>query len=446
MAQGNSNQNQTPIESAYRFGDFELYPSERLLKRKGESVLLPPKSFDALLCLVGKADRLVTKRELTAILWPSTFVSEANLTNMIVSLRKILGRHAIVTVSKHGYRFATPVESAPALPEFLASEPGIGRTTYETFARAKELTAQRSLESMTSARGLYWICLAENPEFAPAWAWLGRCCWFLGKFGSNTSTDTDLALSAFRRAFAIDPDLACAHQFYTPVEVDTGQSLSALVRLLERTQRHPGDAQTFAGLVQVFRFRGLLHESTRANERATNLDPTVITSVPHTLFLSGDYSGCIDSYGGRAAYYLDAAAWAALGDERRARTLLRERLGRMSLSPWMGGLMGSLCALLEDKVEEAVRHIQSTCTANEPETLIYLARHYSRMGLADCAIESLRSAAQGGFICSPYTLNTDVWLSAVRSHPEFDSLLHMEQEQVDRTQSVVERFTLQYAY
>ena len=147
-------------------------------------------------------------------LWPSTFVSEANLTNTIVSLRKVVGQDAIRTVSKHGYRFVLPVHS----------EPGIAREIYEQFARAKELTLQRSLESMTRARELYWLCLAEDPTFALAWAWLGRCCWFLGKFSGNPSADVELADAAFRRAFLIDPDLACAHQFYTPMEADIGEA------------------------------------------------------------------------------------------------------------------------------------------------------------------------------------------------------------------------------
>ena len=133
MAQGNSKENQSSQESAYRFGHFELHPDERLLKADGEPVALQPKVFDALLCLVRKAERLVSKQELRDSLWPSVHVSEANLTNVIVSLRKIVGPDAIHTVSKYGYRFVLPV----------TGEPGVTRSAYEKFARAKELTAQR---------------------------------------------------------------------------------------------------------------------------------------------------------------------------------------------------------------------------------------------------------------------------------------------------------------
>jgi DNA-binding winged helix-turn-helix (wHTH) protein len=222
MTHGFSKEIQSSVAVGYQFGDFELFPADRVLKRSGIPIQLQPKAFDALLCLVSRAQHLVSKRELINILWPSIHVSEANLTNTIVSLRKIVGRGAISTVSKHGYRLESPV----------LAEPGVKRSTYEKFSRARELAAQRSLESMHLARDLYWICLAEDPAFAPAWAGLGGCCWFLDKFIGSPSANADLAQAAFQRAFAIDPDLTSAHQFYTFVEADTGRADEAMSRLL----------------------------------------------------------------------------------------------------------------------------------------------------------------------------------------------------------------------
>ena len=413
MGNINSKKNQRPAETSYRFGEFELDPGERLLSRDGQPVLLAPKAFDALLCLVRNAEHLVTKRDLMDTLWPSTHVSEANLTNTFVSLRKVLGRDAIRTVSKHGYRFVLPVQG----------EPGVARDTYEKFARAKELTITRSLASITLARELYWICLAEDPTFAPAWAWLGRSCWILGKFSGGASANLELADAAFRRAFLIDPDLACAHQFYTPVEADMGAARHALARLLSRIERSPSEPESFVGLVQVLRFCGLLRESIAAHERAIDLDPTVMTSVPHTLFLDGAYPAAIETYSGRPGYYLDAAAWAALGDKGRATTLLRDRLARMSLSELMSGLMGSLLAALDDRFDDAFNCMEAMKIPHEPEVLVYLARHYSFIKAADSAIKALKRAAQSGFVCPPATLQSDPWLGAVRAHPEFGSVL-----------------------
>jgi DNA-binding winged helix-turn-helix (wHTH) protein len=430
MAHGFSKKNQSSVDTAYRFADFELYPGDRLLKRAGVTVPLQPKAFDALLCLVLRTEHLVSKQELIHTLWPSVHVSEANLTNIIVSLRKIVGRDAIRTVSKHGYRFELSV----------VGEPGVARGTYEKFARAKELTVQRSLESMSQARDLYWTCLAEDPTFAAAWAWLGRCCWFLDKFSSGSSTNVDLAQAAFQRAFALDPDLACAHQFYTFVQVDTGRADEAVGRILERLKRHPGEPESFTSLVQVFRFRGLLQQSVEAHARASKLDPATVSSVAHTLFLAGEYASAIETYSGRATYYLDAAAWAALGNRKRAISLLRERLGRMSLSKLMIALMSSLLAVLEGRADEAVGLMESADTTREPEILVYFARHYARLKLADLAIVALKRAAQSGFVCAPITLRSDVWLKGLRSHPEFGSLLSAAESLVADARSGLEVF------
>jgi DNA-binding winged helix-turn-helix (wHTH) protein len=425
MAHGFSKKNQSSVDSAYRFGDFELHPRERLLKRSGTPIPLQPKAFDALLCLVGRTKHLVSKQELIQTLWPSVHVSEANLTNTIVSLRKVVGRDTICTVSKHGYRFELPV----------TGEPGVARATYEKFVRAKELTAQRSLESMYLARDLYWTCLAEDPGFAPAWAWLGRCCWFLDKFSGSSSANLELAQAAFQRAFALDSDLACAHQFYTFMQVDTGHADKAMCRVLERLDRHPGEPESLTSLVQVFRFRGLLDQSIEAHRRAVELDPAIITSVAHTLFLAGEYASAIETYSGRAAYYLDAAAWAALGNRKRAITLLRERLGRMSLSKLMIALMSSLLALLEGKADEAVHLMETADTTREPEILVYFARHYARLRLADSAVKALKRAAQSGFVCAPNTLNSDAWLNALRKHPEYGSLMRSAETLVEEARS-----------
>jgi DNA-binding winged helix-turn-helix (wHTH) protein len=413
MAQGFSKKNQSVIEAAYRFGDFALYPRDRLLKRGAASIALQPKAFDALLCLVRTAEHMVSKQELKQTLWPDVHVNERNLTNLIVSLRKILGPNAIKTVSKHGYRLELPV----------SGEPGVRRETYEKFVRARELTAQRSLESMLLARDLYWTCLAENPNFAPAWAWLGRCCWFLDKFTHSSSAIPALAEAAFQRAFVLDPDLASAHQFYTLLQVDLGRADEAMPRLFERLERYPTEPESFSSLVQVLRFRGLLRESVAAHRRAVELDPAVTTSVAHTFFLAGQYKTAIEAYSGRAGYYLDAAAWAVLGDRKQAVALLRERLSNPSFSKRMTALMASLLAILEGKKDEAESIMDEADTSREPEILVYFARHYGHMGMLDSSIQALHLAARSGFTCAPDTLKSDPWLVPLRKHRELGPLL-----------------------
>lgn len=408
-----SKQNQSAANSAYRFGSFELLPADRLLRRGGRAIALQPRAFDALLCLVSRAQHLVGKEELMRALWPEVHVSEANLTNLIGALRKTVGRSAIRTVSKHGYRFELPV----------VGEPGVQQATYEKFLRAKDLIAQRTLESMQTARDLCWTVLAEEPGFAAAWAWLGRCCWFLHKFASRSAETANLSAAALKRAFAIDPELAVAHQFYTLVEVDTGRAKEAMLRLFDRQQRHPDEPETLAGLVQVLRYRGLLRRSVEAHASAVELDPAMDTSVAHTRFLLGDYGAAIESYGGHGAFYLDAAALAALGEKNRAVSLLRKRLRANPLSDLMRALLESLLSILQGRRQDAVRLMKSADASREPEVLIYFGRHYSQIGEAAAAADCLKKAMSCGFVCAAETLLEDPWFGSLRRHRGFGSLL-----------------------
>jgi DNA-binding winged helix-turn-helix (wHTH) protein len=220
----------------YRIGEFSMSPSERRLFHADKNVLLPPKAFDALHLLVQNHGSLLSRTEIISKLWPGVHVAEANLTNIIVLLRKVLGHDAIQTVSKFGYRFTLPV----------TGEPGIKQDAYASFIRGKELLAERSLDSITSARDLFWFSLANDPQFASAWAWLGRTCRLMDKFRGQRSVP-DMAEAAFRRAFAIDPDLACAHQFYTQLQVDNGHASQAMIRLASRLAQHGEDPETLAG-------------------------------------------------------------------------------------------------------------------------------------------------------------------------------------------------------
>jgi DNA-binding winged helix-turn-helix (wHTH) protein len=61
---GNSQKFHTAGEGSFRFGEFDLYPSERRLCRSGKDVALSPKVFDALLLFVQHAERLVRREHL----------------------------------------------------------------------------------------------------------------------------------------------------------------------------------------------------------------------------------------------------------------------------------------------------------------------------------------------------------------------------------------------
>ena len=56
--------------NSIRVGDFELFPSERVLSSAGKPVELGARAFDMLLVLVENPGRLVTKATLLDRVWP----------------------------------------------------------------------------------------------------------------------------------------------------------------------------------------------------------------------------------------------------------------------------------------------------------------------------------------------------------------------------------------
>ncbi len=112
--------------SLYEFGSFRVDPVRRRLLRNQEQVALTPKAFSILLILLERRGGVVEKEELIQAVWPDTFVTEANLTQNISSLRKALGErandhHYVVTVPGRGYSFVADVIEIPREPtgEFL---------------------------------------------------------------------------------------------------------------------------------------------------------------------------------------------------------------------------------------------------------------------------------------------------------------------------------------
>jgi DNA-binding winged helix-turn-helix (wHTH) protein len=97
------------------FGSFRFAPGRQQLLREGAPVRIGSRAFDILSALVERPGEIVSKEELIARAWPSTFVEEGNLKVHIAALRKALGDgHAepkyIVTTNGRGYRFVAPVE------------------------------------------------------------------------------------------------------------------------------------------------------------------------------------------------------------------------------------------------------------------------------------------------------------------------------------------------
>ena len=110
----------------YRFHDCEIDTDLYILRKSGRLLQLEPKVFDMLHYLVQHRERVVTKQELLARLWPNQHISEATLSHALMNARKATGdsgqhQRVIQTIRARGYRFVAELEeihpSSSATPQ-----------------------------------------------------------------------------------------------------------------------------------------------------------------------------------------------------------------------------------------------------------------------------------------------------------------------------------------
>jgi len=104
-------------EYSFSFGRFRLLPGQQILLEDEKPVRLGSRAFGILTMLVEHAGELVSRDELTARVWPDTFVEESSLRVHIAGLRRALGDgHAgnryVANIPGRGYRFVAPVAAA----------------------------------------------------------------------------------------------------------------------------------------------------------------------------------------------------------------------------------------------------------------------------------------------------------------------------------------------
>lgn len=296
---------------------------------------------------------------------------------------------------------------------------------YELYLRANQLALKRSPENMALAQDLYVACTEADPNYAPAWARLGRCYRWLEKFAVPGVGVIGSAEEAFQRAFRLSPHLAIAHSAYTPIQCDAGHAQEAMIRLLKMLEHNANNPELFAALVHACRYCGQLGASLAAHERAFRLDRNFPTSVAHTYFALCDYEKTLYWYDTKAGLYLDALALASMGRIKEASALLWTRRDRFCMQP---ALMNSLQYYLNDDPAKGLAALRNNVSVNahDPEVWFYMARQAARFGDLDLGHDLLAQSVGRGYFSS-WALAQDSWLDPLRKTPEFAGTLSIVQ-------------------
>jgi eukaryotic-like serine/threonine-protein kinase len=295
-------------------------------------------------------------------------------------------------------------------------------TAYEYYLRANQLC--HSHRQWTVARELYLRCLETDPEYAPAWARLGRCCRVLGKYGRGDAAEDYIrqAEDAFDRALSLNPDLSLALTLASGLDLERGKVGEALSRLLVRATGRPADPDLFAGLVPACRYGGLLQASLAAHKETVRLDPGYRTTAAHTYLALGDAERTI-ALDHDDPPYLTCYAHLLTGN-RAAAMAVAERVRRTPDVPHLHLLADAVTAALENRADAARLSLQGLSgysKFSDPEGWFYWAACSAVIGDSESAITLLQRAVKGGY--GSVAFLELPFFDPMRAMPEFDDVL-----------------------
>jgi TolB-like protein/tRNA A-37 threonylcarbamoyl transferase component Bud32/tetratricopeptide (TPR) repeat protein len=290
---------------------------------------------------------------------------------------------------------------------------------YELYMRANQLMTDS--QQWNAARELYERALALDPNYAPAWARLGRARRVLAKWqgGSRGADLMPAAERAFRRALELDPDLAIAYDLSAYAEAELGRAPDAMERLLARVAVRQHEVALLAGLVTTCRYAGLLDASLAAHVRAAGIDRAAATSVSWTHFVRGDYDQALATDIGSPPFCTLLARLVrgdlSAGEVRR----LEERADdgrRIAIRAYR--------QMVEGHVEEVVgtlAHLHEFGFA-DPEGWYLFAFMLVRAGAAEPAETLLARSVNAGYACRDPLVTRPEW-AVLRGRPAFDALV-----------------------
>jgi serine/threonine protein kinase len=357
------------------------------------------------------------------VTWSQTF--EAPL-NDLFQLQDDLARRVVETLplARDDHRHS-PTADAPASPR-----------AYELYLRATQLSHEPATWQM--ARDLYVKCLELDPDYAPAWARIGRVERLLAKFTNAPPGALDRIEQAFSRALTLNPDLAIAHALYAYFEVEQGRAEDALHRLAGRLRVQASHPELFAALCVSARYAGLLEVSIAAHERARRLDPGVRTSIVHTLFMAGEYLRALDESAWSTDAIVCVCYW-QLGRTIEALDVLTQE-GARYRSSTLGLLLGAIEAAIRDERTVVLRLADELVAAGfrDGEGFYHLGRVLARVGADDQAVAALERALTLGFFCYPAAARDD-FLDPLRSRSDFRDWLERVRRRSDNALRAFER-------
>ena len=156
------------------FGPFTFDPAQRLLRKDGQEIAVPPRVLSVLDVLLQHAGEVVAKQALIDTVWKDAFVTDTSLAEAISALRQTLGDDPqgptyIQTLHRRGYRFVAAVSST-SVPSPRVVPAQVGPAADVVAPSIARGLLPWSIAALCAALALaaVWQYTRRAPETAPA--------------------------------------------------------------------------------------------------------------------------------------------------------------------------------------------------------------------------------------------------------------------------------------
>jgi DNA-binding winged helix-turn-helix (wHTH) protein/TolB-like protein len=317
---------------------------------------------------------------------------------------------------------------SPSEAERLKPENPVRPLAYEYFLQGLDFHGQhkfplaiKMLEKSTEI----------DPNYAPAWAYLGASYTSDAAFEFGGRDQYRRAQEAYQRALAIRPTLLDAQVFLANLLVDTGKVEQAVPLLRVALKTNGNYAAAHWELGYAYRFAGMLNESLAECERARELDPLVKAngSVLNTYLYLGQYQKFLESLP------LDDSAfilfYRGFGEfhEKKFDQASKDFDRAYELDPNLyTGIGKSLSDSIHQHRAEGLKRLSGLERkigergVGDPEATYKIAEAYAVLGDKTSALRMLRESVESGFFGYPY-IAKDPLLNDLHSELEFSQIL-----------------------
>ncbi len=324
---------------------------------------------------------------------------------------------------------------SPLEAERLKPEKPVNPLAYEYFLQGLDFHGQHkfslAIEMLEKSTDI-------DPNYAPAWAYLGASYNSDAAFELGGREQYRRAEAAYERALALRPNLLDAQMFLANLLVDTGKVEQAVPLLRDALRTNGNNAAAHWELGYAYRFAGMLDESVAECERARQIGQVKSNgSVLNTYLYLGQYQKFLESlpvddssftlfYRGFGEFHQKEYAQAARDFDRA-----------YDLDPTLyAGIGKALSDSIHDRRAEGLellsgleRQIRER-GVGDPEATYKIAQAYTVLGDKTSALRALRTSVESGFFSYAY-LSRDPLLNDLRSGPEFAQILNMARQRYE---------------